>query len=254
LNVDDFERTIDPNTGLEVLRLKKGAAARKGLTDLLDVEFEMITGVDGKQTIVVKGGENQGNSGKLFAFYSDVKYVIIGDAKFELMTDASGRTTIKIKKERPPTRTRLFKKLISKSFLFSLAELEVIEKPIDINDFEEIIDLKTGLKILKLKSDVAKRAGMMELLDTQFETYIDTKTGKQSIRIKQTDDNKLDRIYSLKTKRFKSLFFNLIDVKFEIITDASGKQLLRMIQEIPTTRKIIFLLMIFYFVLYIQSK
>lgn len=48
---------------------------------------------------------------------------------------------------------------------------------------------------MKLKSDVAKRAGMMELLDTQFETYIDTKTGKQSIRIKQTDDNKLDRIY-----------------------------------------------------------
>lgn len=108
MNFDDFERTIDPNTGLEVLRLKKGAAARKGLTDLLDVEFEMITGVDGKQTIVVKGGENQGNSGKLFAFYSDVKYVIIGDAKFELMTDASGRTTIKIKKERPPTRMRLF--------------------------------------------------------------------------------------------------------------------------------------------------
>jgi hypothetical protein len=91
LNIDDFERVIDPNTGLEVLRLKKGAAARKGLTDLLHVEFELMTGADGKQTIVVKGGGNQGNT---------------GDAKFELITDASGRTTIKVKKERPSTRTK----------------------------------------------------------------------------------------------------------------------------------------------------
>ncbi|CAF5075581.1 unnamed protein product, partial [Rotaria sp. Silwood1] len=28
------------------------------------------------------------------------------DAKFELITDASGRTTIKVKKERPPTRMK----------------------------------------------------------------------------------------------------------------------------------------------------
>ena len=65
LNTDDFERVIDSRTGKEVLRLKKGAAARKGLTDLLDVQFEMVTGADGKQTIVVKGGGNQGNSGKV---------------------------------------------------------------------------------------------------------------------------------------------------------------------------------------------
>ncbi|CAF4847486.1 unnamed protein product [Rotaria sp. Silwood1] len=186
LNVDDFERVIDPDTGLEVLRLKKGAAARKGLTDLLDVQFEMITDADGKQTIVIKGGGKQGNA---------------GDAKFELITDASGRTTIKVKKERPPT-----------------PELEVTEKPIDINDFEEVIDSKTGMKVLKLKVDVAKRAGMMELLDAQFETYIDEKTGKQAIRVKQTDgSNGPD------------------DVKFEIVTDASGKQVLRMVQEIPKT-------------------
>ncbi|CAF4001018.1 unnamed protein product [Rotaria sp. Silwood2] len=186
LNVDDFERVIDPDTGLEVLRLKKGAAARKGLTDLLDVQFEMVTDANGKQTIVIKGGGNQGNA---------------GDAKFELITDASGRTTIKIRKERPPT-----------------PELEVTEKSIDINDFEEVIDSKTGMKVLKLKVDVAKRAGMMELLDAQFETYIDEKTGKQAIRIKQTDGgNGPD------------------DVKFEIITDASGKQVLRMVQEIPKT-------------------
>lgn len=33
---------------------------------------------------------------------------------------------------------------------------------------------------------------MTELLDTQFETYIDSKTGKQAIRIKQTDSNDHD--------------------------------------------------------------
>ena len=69
------------------------------------------------------------------------------------------------------------------------------EKPIDINDFEEVIDAKTGLKILKLKADVAKRAGMTELLDAQFETYIDTKTGKQAIRVKQNDSNGPDGKY-----------------------------------------------------------
>ncbi len=105
LNADDFERVIDPHTGEEVLRLKKGAAARKGLTDLLDVQFEMVTGADGKQTIVVKGGGNQGNSGRDFVFRFESACICdLGDTKFELITDASGRTTIKVKKERPPTR------------------------------------------------------------------------------------------------------------------------------------------------------
>lgn len=74
------------------------------------------------------------------------------------------------------------------------AELEVTEKPIDLNDFEEVIDSKTGEKVLKLKADVAKRAGMTELLDVQFETYIDTKTGKQAVRVKQTDSHGSDGI------------------------------------------------------------
>lgn len=66
------------------------------------------------------------------------------------------------------------------------------EKAIDINDFEETIDSRTGEKVLKLKADVAKRAGMTDLLDAQFETYIDTKTGQQAIRVKASADNKPD--------------------------------------------------------------
>ncbi len=71
MTADDFERVIDPDTGLEVLRLKKSVAARKGLTDLLDVQFEIITDADGKQKIAVKGGENQGSSGRSFFLFTD---------------------------------------------------------------------------------------------------------------------------------------------------------------------------------------
>lgn len=69
-----------------------------------------------------------------------------------------------------------------------VADLEVTEKPINLNDFDEVIDPKTGAKVLKLKADVARRAGMTGLLDAQFETYVDAKTGKQSVRVKQGTD------------------------------------------------------------------
>lgn len=131
--------------------------------------------------------------------------------------------------------------IIDCSNLCLSAELEVTEKPIDINDFEETIDSKTGLKVLKLKADVAKRAGMTELLDAQFETYIDEKTGQQAIRVKTTGDNKLDGLFLIIYQiSLLGLFFCfLLDVKFEIATDASGKQVLRMVQEIPKTGKMI---------------
>ncbi|CAF1343031.1 unnamed protein product, partial [Didymodactylos carnosus] len=183
LNQDDFERIVDETTGEVVLKLKKGAAARKGLTDLLDVEFEMV--FDEKtqqQKIIVKGGASQGAS---------------GDAQFELVTDASGKTTIKLKKERPPS-----------------PDLEVTEKAIDISDFDVVTDA-TGKTVLKLKADVAKRSGMMGLLDAEFETYIDSKTGKEAIRVKGNGIPGQE------------------DIKFTIETDATGKQVLKMVQEIP---------------------
>ena len=63
------------------------------------------------------------------------------------------------------------------------------EKAVNLNDFEEVIDAKTGAKVLKLKGDVARRAGMTGLLDAQFETYVDPKTGKQAVRLKQGTNN-----------------------------------------------------------------
>ncbi len=120
LNIDDFENVVDPNTGFEGLRLKKSAAARKGLTNLLDVQFEIVTDADGKQKIVVKGGRNQGNSGRFYVLFLYIWIYDTGDAKFELITDASGRTTIKVKKERPPTRMRhsWTSKIILEIFIF----------------------------------------------------------------------------------------------------------------------------------------
>ena len=103
LNFNDLERVIDPNTGLEILQLKKDAAIRKGLTDLLNVQFEVVTDADGKSTIVIKGGGNQGNTSKNFFSIFLILICHIDDAKFEIMSEASGRTTIKLKKERPST-------------------------------------------------------------------------------------------------------------------------------------------------------
>ena len=78
---------------------------------------------------------------------------------------------------------------MEKNFIEFLAEIEVAEKTVNLNDFEEVIDPKTGTKVLKLKGDVARRAGMTELLDAQFETYVDPKTGKQAVRLKQGTNN-----------------------------------------------------------------
>jgi len=70
----------------------------------------MVTDVDGKQTIVIKGGGNQGNTGRIFYFsYLTLsKCIIIGDTNFELITDASGRTIIKIKKKQSSTRMKIY--------------------------------------------------------------------------------------------------------------------------------------------------
>jgi hypothetical protein len=74
---------------------------------------------------------------------------------------------------------------------------------------------------------------MTELLDAQFETYIDTKTGKQAIRVKQSDNGPDGNYEKFHEKEKASLF--ILDVKFEVVTDASGKQTLRMVVQIPTT-------------------
>ena len=74
VTINDFEIIIDPTTGLEILRLKKGAAIRKGLTDLLNVEFEMITDGNGKRKIVIKGGGNRGYAGRVYVFFLNTSH------------------------------------------------------------------------------------------------------------------------------------------------------------------------------------
>ena len=63
LNQDDFECIVESATAGEVMVLKREIAERKDLTDLIDVRFEMMTGDNGTQMIVLHGGATQGQAG-----------------------------------------------------------------------------------------------------------------------------------------------------------------------------------------------
>lgn len=89
---EDFEEVIDEVTGERTLKLTAEAAARKGLTDLRDVEFEVYKDpTTGKEQIRIKGG---GKTGKL-----------AGNQKYEFYVDEkTGLPRIILK--RPKGRTR----------------------------------------------------------------------------------------------------------------------------------------------------
>ena len=92
LELDDFEEVLDQVTGERIFKLRPTAAARKGLTDLQDVDFEVYTDPEtGKEQIRMKGGNQTGKLG--------------GNQKFELFTDAkTGQQKIILR--RPKGRTR----------------------------------------------------------------------------------------------------------------------------------------------------
>lgn len=55
IDMSDFERVIDPNTGREVLRMKADVLKSKGLEELANVNFEVvIDSVTGQTRIVMK--------------------------------------------------------------------------------------------------------------------------------------------------------------------------------------------------------
>ena len=92
LVTEDFEEVIDEVTGERVLKLTAEAAARKGLDDLRDVEFEIYKDpTTGKEQIRMKGGNQTGK--------------LEGDQKFEIYVDKkTGQQKIILK--RPKGRTR----------------------------------------------------------------------------------------------------------------------------------------------------
>ena len=62
--------------------------------------------------------------------------------------------------------------------------VEVTDTDVNANDFEEVIDTKTGKKVLRMKKEVAKRKGFVDMDNVDFEFVIDEKTGQQRVQIK----------------------------------------------------------------------
>lgn len=111
-------------------------------------------------------------------------------------------------------------------FYYFLCLVEVTNSDINADDFEEIIDEKTGKKVLRMKKEVSKRKGFADMDNVNFEYVIDQKTGQQVIQIK-ADKGKLKKG----------------NVSFEMITDpTTGQQTLRMKEEVEMKCKIDFLL------------
>ena len=102
-----------------------------------------------------------------------------------------------------------------------LCVVEVTNSDVNANDFEEIIDEKTGKTVLRMKKEVAERKGFGDMDNVDFEYVIDQKTGQQVIQIKN-NTGKLNKGH----------------VSFEMITDpTTGKQTLRMKQEVEVKCK-----------------
>ena len=61
---------------------------------------------------------------------------------------------------------------------------EVTNSDVNTNDFEEVVDAKTGKKVLRMKKEVAKRKGFVGIDEIDFEVVIDQTTGQQTVQIK----------------------------------------------------------------------
>lgn len=100
-------------------------------------------------------------------------------------------------------------------------QVEVTNSDINSNDFEEIIDEKTGEKTLRMKKEVAERKGFVGMDNVDFEYVVDKNTGEQIIQIK----NSRGKLTNGSTS-------------FEMIIDPiTGQQSLRMKQEVEVKCK-----------------
>jgi hypothetical protein len=89
-----------------------------------------------------------------------------------------------------------------------------IEKSIDVNDFEKVVDPKTGKEVYRLTDEAIRRKGLTNVKDMEFDIEVDATTGKTVIKPKGnlTNGQKVDVIIDPKT----------------------GKQTIRIAQEKPT--------------------
>lgn len=97
--------------------------------------------------------------------------------------------------------------------------VEVTDSDVNTNDFEEVVDQKTGKKVLRMKKEVAKRKGFVDMDNVDFELVVDQTTGQKTVQLKGNN-----------AKITKG------NVTYELVVDAkTGQQTLRMKQEVETT-------------------
>lgn len=84
IDVNDFEKFIDPNTGKETYRLTDEAIRRKGLTNVKDVEFDIE--IDSKTGKTIMKPKVNSINGKKVEVFVDPK---------------TGEQTIRIVQEKP---------------------------------------------------------------------------------------------------------------------------------------------------------
>lgn len=197
----DFEVVIDQVTGERSFKLTAEAAARKGLTDLRDVAFEVyVDPKTGKEQMRMKGGNQTGK--------------LEGDQKFEIFVDPkTGQQKIVLKRPKDRTRRQI-------DFIHSLIDFislaPPIEKSIDENDFVKVIDPTTGKASFRLTDEAIRRKGLTNVKDLEFDMEIDSKTGKAIMKPKTN---------SVQGK------------KVEVIVDPkTGEQTIRIVQEKPAEK------------------
>jgi hypothetical protein len=118
-----------------------------------------------------------------------------------------------------------------KMFLFYLFSslAPPVEKSIDVNDFEKIIDPNTGKESYRLIDEAIRRKGLTNVKHVEFDLEIDSTTGKRIMKPKVNTNN---------------------GQKVEVISDkTTGEQMIRIVQEKPLEKckiKIVF----FFFLLF----
>ena len=148
--------------------------------------------------------------------------ILIADVKVEIVTDASGKQVLRMVQEVPKTSAsidRFLRFFIFLHVFFLLSLAEVTNSDVNANDFEEVVDTKTGKKVLRMKKEVAKRKGFVGIDELDFEVVIDQTTGQQTVQLKSNNAKTGNR-------------------SFEMFTDPkTGQQTLRMKEEVDLTCK-----------------
>lgn len=89
-----------------------------------------------------------------------------------------------------------------------------VEKSIDMNDFEKVVDPNTGKEFYRFTDEAIRRKGLTNVKDLEFDVEIDSTTGQTIMKPKNNEIN---------------------GQKVEIIRDPiTGEQTIRIVQEKPS--------------------